>query len=236
MGARTSYAPGTFCWADLSTTDTDAAQRFYRGLLGWEFEGPMAMLGGAAVAAVFPLPEGSPHPSHWNSYVAVEHADDAAAIALELGAELIEPPFDVEPAGRLSLIRDPLGAVFAVWEAADHAGAGVVNVPGAPCWNHLDTPDLDAAQRFYGELFGWTWSEGVCFAGERMNGSAATSDDPPRWWPYFAVDDLDRARARVGELGGLVLEGPLPAGPGSFVVAADPSGAAVCLYAGQLED
>ena len=27
--------------------------------------------------------------------------------------------------------------------------------PGTPCWVDLATPDLDAAESFYGPLFGW---------------------------------------------------------------------------------
>ncbi len=29
------HAPGTFCWAELATTDQDAAKRFYAALFGW---------------------------------------------------------------------------------------------------------------------------------------------------------------------------------------------------------
>ena len=38
MGERTGYAPGTFSWADLSTTDTEGAKAFYTGLFGWDTE------------------------------------------------------------------------------------------------------------------------------------------------------------------------------------------------------
>lgn len=231
MGARAAYAPGTFCWADLSSTDAEASKRFFGGLLGWEFQGPIAMLGGAPVAAVN---EQRMHDSRWNSYVAVESADAAAERAVELGATLVEPPFDVAPFGRLSLIEDPAGAPFCVWEAGDHAGAG--DEPGALCWNHLGTSDVEGAQRFYANLFGWTWNEGMCLVGDRLNGSAGASEDPPGWSVFLAVEDLERARARVVELGGLELSGPVPAGPGTFVVVADPAGATVCLYAGELDD
>jgi len=27
--------------------------------------------------------------------------------------------------------------------------------PGTPCWVELATPDVEAAESFYGELFGW---------------------------------------------------------------------------------
>ena len=36
MGERENYAPGTFCWAELGTTDADAAKAFYTGVFGWE--------------------------------------------------------------------------------------------------------------------------------------------------------------------------------------------------------
>ena len=36
MGERTSYEPGTFSWADVSTTDQDGAKSFYSGLFGWQ--------------------------------------------------------------------------------------------------------------------------------------------------------------------------------------------------------
>ncbi len=35
MGERTSYPHGTFCFADLGTTDAAAAKAFYTGLFGW---------------------------------------------------------------------------------------------------------------------------------------------------------------------------------------------------------
>ena len=38
MSERTSYTPGTFSWADLTTTDQEDAKRFYSGLFGWETE------------------------------------------------------------------------------------------------------------------------------------------------------------------------------------------------------
>ena len=31
------YAPGTFCWIELGTTDSEAAKKFYTELFGWTF-------------------------------------------------------------------------------------------------------------------------------------------------------------------------------------------------------
>ena len=233
MGARTSYAPGTFCWADLSSTDAEASRRFLAGLFGWEFQGPIATLRGVPVAAVN---QQDMHEAEWNSYVAVESADASAARAEELGATLVEPPFDVAPFGRLSLIRDPAGSPFCVWQAGEHVGAGLVNEPGALCWNHLESTDVETAQRFYAELFGWTWKDGVCLVGERMNGSASPDDGHGGWMPFFAVEDLEQARARVLDLGGQVQSHPQPTGPGHSMMVADPAGGQLYLYAGEMDD
>src|SRR3954463_2042587 len=66
MAERTNYTPGTFSWADVTTTDQDAAKRFYSGLFGWEADDrpvgdgvhySMMQLGGRDVAAISPQPQ-----------------------------------------------------------------------------------------------------------------------------------------------------------------------------------
>ena len=66
MAERESYAPGTFCWADLGTTDAAAAKEFYARVFGWEAvdtpvgdEGTYTMfrLDGRDVAALYELDE-----------------------------------------------------------------------------------------------------------------------------------------------------------------------------------
>ena len=58
MAHRTRYADGEPCWADVTTPDLDAAQRFYGAVFGWQFQGSgpefgnytMALKGGRTVA------------------------------------------------------------------------------------------------------------------------------------------------------------------------------------------
>jgi predicted enzyme related to lactoylglutathione lyase len=73
MGERTTYAPGSFCWVDVGTSDLESAKRFYAGLLGWEVqdgdEYPMFHRGGRYVAAAQPAAEGEP--PNWRSYLSV---------------------------------------------------------------------------------------------------------------------------------------------------------------------
>src|SRR5579875_1162841 len=111
MGQRSSYSPGTFSWAELSTPDQDAAKRFYGALFGWEFEDnpvgddavySMARLQGRYVAAISPQPQQQREagaPPAWNSYITVASADDALADVRQHGGSVHAGPFDVFSAG-----------------------------------------------------------------------------------------------------------------------------------------
>src|SRR3954454_5511169 len=147
MGERTQYAPGTFSWTDLTTTDQDGAKAFYAALLGWQAEDipvgenivySMQRVDGKNVAAISPQPQqqrDAGAPPTWNSYVTVESADAAVEKAKELGGTAHSPAFDVMDAGRMGVIQDPHEAFFAVWNPKQNIMIGLVNAPGAMCWN-----------------------------------------------------------------------------------------------------
>ena len=119
---------GTLCWADLSTPDQARAGQFYSELFLWQMmkedEDPKhnywhikngeEFIGG--------IPPGSHHragtPAHWLAYFLVSDCDAAAAEAKNLGATLYMPPTDFEDVGRISIMADPQGAVFAIFKAA----------------------------------------------------------------------------------------------------------------------
>jgi uncharacterized protein len=256
MGDRTSHTPGTFSWTDLATTDTEAAKRFYTGLFGWDHDDQpipggasvytMLLRDGKAVAALFEGQEGMP--TAWSSYVTAESADAAAAKATDLGGSLMAEPFDVMDAGRMAAIQDPTGAVVSVWEPHGSIGAAFVNGPGALTLNQLNTPDPEAAGRFYEGLFGWRTEQvaggdqpywGI-YNGERLNGGMMRlppdAGAPPHWLVYFGSADADADAARIGELGGQVLVPPLDVPGGRILVAQDPQGAVVGLFAGRFDD
>ena len=117
MPVMETYAPGTFCWADLGTPDAAAAKRFYTALFGWSADdrpiGPdasytMLTVDGRAVAALYALePAHSGAPPHWLSYISVASASDLAKRAKELGAAVLMDPFDVLDVGRMALVQDP---------------------------------------------------------------------------------------------------------------------------------
>jgi predicted enzyme related to lactoylglutathione lyase len=116
----------------------------------------IARLRGGDVAAVGSIPEGAPPLALWNTYVAVDSADDAASKVRDAGGAVMMEPFDVMDAGRMAVFADPEGAAFFVWQAKQLKGAQVVNEQGSLNFNGLATRDVEGAKSFYGSVFGWT--------------------------------------------------------------------------------
>jgi hypothetical protein len=254
MGERTEYAPGTFCWVDLATTDPAGAEAFYAAVLGWTFSEPgeagtghyrMALVGDLPVAGLY---QGQGGPPAWASYVSVADCEATVAGAIELGATLAFGPMDVFEYGRNALLIDPQGAAVALWQPATMPGASLVNDPGALTLNQLNSHDVEGSIAFYTGLFGWAIDQviedpfpywGIQNQGSLNGGMMGLPPDnpaPPHWLPYFTVEDVDAADALVVDAGGTVVVPVMPAGPeGRILVAMDPQGAAFALYEGRVD-
>jgi uncharacterized protein len=255
MQEAPEYKPGTFCWVELGTTDGAAAKTFYTQLFGWNFEdypmGPdgvytMLKLDDKEVAALYELmPDMRAQgiPAHWLSYVSVTDVDESAAKAKAEGATLLKEPFDVMTVGRMAVVQDPTGAVFALWQAKDHKGAGIYNVPNTFCWNELGTNDTQKAGEFYSNVLGWSrdtqnfgpmeytmFKNGDRGAGGMYKITPEMGPIPPHWLVYFAVDDCDAKAQRATELGARVMKpaDDIP-GVGRFAILLDPQGAAFAI-------
>lgn len=246
------YPPGTFNWVQLMTPSGEASRAFYGELFGWTFETDegdgsiQVYTQGKEAAGMYEM---SPEmreigiPTHWMSYVSVASADAATARAAELGATVAMGPMDLGDVGRMSMLKDPQGAPFAVWEPRSHIGASVVNEPVSLAWNELLTSDTDGAGAFYTNLFGWT-SESMDMGGGTIyhvfnNGSRAAggmiripdgAPMPPTWAPYFAIADADATVEEAKRLGASVFVPPtdIP-GVGRFSVMGDPQGGMFCV-------
>ena len=262
MGKRERYEPGTFCWVDLATTEPAGAKAFYGELFGWEAEDipageagtyTMLHLDGDEVCALYELDPGQREqgiPPHWFSYVRVENADATAARARELGGMVFGEAFDVLDAGRIASIQDPSGAMLAAWEPRAHIGASRVNDPGCLTWNELQTREPELAAVFYAGLFSWETEpieEDGKLAYVMIKNAGSTNggimpmteqqcDTPPYWLSYFTVPSCEGAVAKVRQLGGEVLAGPLDIGAGRIAVVRDPQGAAFALFEGETDD
>jgi predicted enzyme related to lactoylglutathione lyase len=258
MGERTSHTPGTFSWTDLSTPDPEGAKRFYAGLFGWEAEDTqipedagggvytMLRLDGKSSAAISAAREGQM--TAWTSYITVEDVDATARRAGELGGTVLAEPFDVLEAGRMAVVQDPTGAVFALWQPRDSIGAEIVNTLGALSLNQLNTSDPARAQEFYTALFDWRVEQVAggdqpywgLYNGERVNGGMmelpAEMGAPPHWLVYFGIDDIDAAAGTIGGSGGTVMLPKTEVPGGHILVAQDPQGAVFGLFAGRFDD
>ena len=247
MPTRTSYAQGTPNWVDLQTSDQDAAKAFYAGLFGWTYDdqpmpqGPvysMAMLGGhpvAAIAAQSPELAAAGAPPMWNTYLAVDSVDEAAAKVEAAGGKVGMAPFDVMDAGRMAFVLDPSGAAVALWQANQHIGATLVNEPGTVTWNELITTDPSVVS-FYADVVGLTTSTMDMGTGpytlfevdgQMVGGTVAPQMPgvPNHWHVYFAVADADAAAATAVETGGTVMVAPFDSPVGRIAVLGDPQGA-----------
>ena len=244
-----TYAPGTFCWADLGTPDAAAATRFYTALFGWTAEdrpmGPdaaytMLTIDGRSVAALYQQePAAAGTPPEWLSYISVGSVAESAERAKALGGAVLMEPFDVLDVGRMAMVQDPTGAVVALWEPRRHAGAGLIAEPNAICWNELATTDTGRASDFYTSLLDWSaeaqptgtaaytlFTDGGAPRGGMMTIAAEWGPVPPSWLVYFAVSDCEGQTALAQSLGGAVRLPPTDAkGVGRFAVLVDPQGA-----------
>lgn len=102
-------------------------------------------------------------------------------------------------------------------------------------WHDLNTKDVEASKKFYGEIFNWKFDASGSGpyshikAGEQMIGGMrqmdATEHQPTSWLGYVAVDDVAATEAKIAAAGGKVYM-PTMTMPnvGTFAVTADPSG------------
>jgi len=114
---------GAFSWNELTTTDPEAAGRFYGALFGWTIRdvdmgtGPyhLASVGDTQVGGIMGLPPGAgPMPPAWGCYITVKSVEDTMAQCAALGGKTLMPPMNVPGVGRMAVLQDPQGAVFSV--------------------------------------------------------------------------------------------------------------------------
>lgn len=113
-----------FVHVELNTTDVEKAKSFYRNLFDWKLDDvPMGdetytMIGvGEGTGGGLmkhPIPGA---PSAWLAYILVDDVKAATSKARSLGAQVMKDATEVSGYGSFSIIMDPTGAVFGLWEA-----------------------------------------------------------------------------------------------------------------------
>jgi predicted enzyme related to lactoylglutathione lyase len=250
------HPAGSFCWVELGTTDPSAAKTFYHELFGWTPNdmpaGPSGIytifqLNGRDAAAGYQLNPAqlAQHvPPNWILYIQVDNVDASAAKVQPLGGTLIMAPFDVMDAGRMSVVQDPTGAYFCLWQPMKSAGIGIHSVHGTLCWADLSTNDTDRAQKFYSGLLGWTFDKsehddsgylhiknGEHYIGGLPPAKHLPPGVPSHWLSYFLADDVDATANKAKDMGAKLVVPPMSIeGVGRMAIINDPQGALFAIF------
>jgi hypothetical protein len=119
-------AAGQFSWAELNTTDYEAAWKFYSALFDWKHRSSMEM-GPAGTYFMWHDPTEKTKggmsnmakqmnvPAHWLHYVTV---DDIAATVERIkhkGGKILHGPAEIPGDDMIAQCQDPQGAFFAVY-------------------------------------------------------------------------------------------------------------------------
>ena len=161
---------GDFIWYELMTTDANAAQAFYKGLVGWRFQdsgqegmdyrmfgpGERPEVGGLMPISA-EMQEGGARPM-WAGYIGVDDVDASATRIGESGGEILMEPQDIPEVGRFAFVKDPQGAPFYIMRGFSNEVSQAFALDGPKdghcAWNELSTADREQAESFYEDVFG----------------------------------------------------------------------------------
>lgn len=123
-GIQLANEPGSVCWNENMSRNLEANQAFYAAVFGYQYDDMSSgdfhyatfkttgdVLGGIGDLGGVPAPAEAP--AHWMTYFATDDADDAVDTAVKLGGTVIRPAWDT-PYGRMAILSDDQGAVFAI--------------------------------------------------------------------------------------------------------------------------
>lgn len=255
--------PGKIIWHDLITDTPEASEAFYSGLFGWEFE-PVGAGFGSLVRANYKLIrhngrliggmidqtrlDADEDISQWIVLMSTDDIDRAVAVVAGDGGTVFTAPTKLADRGRIAVVADPQGAVFALLETKD--GDPLDHAPALNdfLWNELWTDDVPAAIGFYRHLAGYDLDRKIMAHGAYQY---LSKDGVPRagilahpveelgplWSTYVRVENPPAITARVEALGGRVL---LPVQDrqlgGQVALIAGPSGAGFVIQTWQPGD
>ena len=238
---------GRFVWHELMSNDPDAAAAYFRTVFGWTTQPfgqtpgyRLFMSGAQGAGGLMLLPDqAKAHgtPPVWVTYIATPDIDDTVARAVALGGRILRAVQDIPTIGRVALLADPQGAMFAAITPLPRAGSLGRE---RHSWHELATTDPIAAIAFYHQLFGWEEAgasdmgpdlgtyQMFGFGGVPMGGmmkQSAQAPGPAAWLGYVRVDDVRTLAKKITGAGGTITHGPAEVPGGDWIVnAVDPEG------------
>lgn len=118
---------GQICWTEIATSDLDRADEFYTDLFGWNIKSDLNRVfeyrhfedgQGHDVGGMYELsPEmadGHDVPPHFMTYISVDDVDETVEQVKSKGGTVHREPLDIEGTGRMAVVADPFGAIFAI--------------------------------------------------------------------------------------------------------------------------
>jgi len=241
--------PGKFVWAELYTSDPEAAAKFYTGVFGWTdgtvdhhfvdyvvFSNENHPIAGLRKRSAMT----GKHASRWVHYISV--TDLAASLALVTKAGgIVRGSAKFPKMGSQGIITDPEGSPVGLIQSTSGDSADNDPAPGEWNWVHLFVKTPQTAADFYRQVFNYDVAPDsrpgksaellLSSTGFNRGGISVLEDHEdakPGWLGSIRVANLDETLARVPGLGGEVMVAPHEALLGSrFAVIADPTGGTV---------
>lgn len=249
--------PGKIIWHDLLTDAPKASKRFYGELFGWEFQELGIDLGffrtinytlirhnGELIGGMIDQSrlDSEADISQWVVLVSVADIDQATEALEAAGGNVFTPPTDLADRGRIAVVADAQGALFAMLETKDGDPLDKEPVNGGFLWDEIWSANIDDTTDFYKSIIDYDVedrsvgaesayrflnTEGMPRAGILANPVEGLK---PLWVTYIKVEDPAAITARVEELGGqILLEAQERDLGGQVALIAGPSGAGIAL-------
>ena len=245
---------GRIAWYQLITKDVSAAHDFYAKVIGWDGPETPPTTDVASVwsqlqetTSLVTLDGNDELTPHWRAYFVVPNIEAACQRALMGGGEVYQPSTEVPNVGKIAVLGDIFGAIFAVVEPCEalpdnHA---LVADDGQFCWSELNTENYTLGFRFYEGIFHWGPGRAVNIPGGRVyqmftQGEREIGgimdlrrdhDIPPNWMHYIRVssvqDTIEKAKAHGGSV--VMDVHNLPDGASSACIC-DPQGAVFSIW------
>jgi predicted enzyme related to lactoylglutathione lyase len=233
---------GLFVWHELNTTDIAAADAFYSELIGWKSKPwdpnpsykvwTLGREGRAGLYQIHEVPNVVTPPPHWLNYIGTPEVDATVRQAVELGGKVVTPAADVPRVGRMAVLQDPQGAMFAVSARLERVKWKEPQI-GDFSWHELMTSNWQTAFDFYSKLFGWEKMQAMDMGpigtyqifgtgGHQLGGMFNPGGMPgggPQWLPYILVRDVKKTAEMTKEMGATIANEPTEVPGGDMVFA-----------------
>jgi predicted enzyme related to lactoylglutathione lyase len=122
-GMQLANEPGSVCWNENMSRSFDANKAFYHAVFGYDYDDMSSDDFSYAAFKTSANPSGgigdlgdlapAETPAHWRTYFGVSDTDEIVEAVTKLGGQVVAPPWDT-PYGRMAILSDDQGAVFAV--------------------------------------------------------------------------------------------------------------------------